>query len=1350
MSDKLNFKSIMNKSNDDDINEDELVEILKVCYKKLKSYVYHDNTNLFIRQKIAKYEYESIMKYESSSDYKKDILYYKLKKLAQNILNGSIFNDIDIGYNCLPKKVDLDEEYSKNDIKNFITGKEYSLNKITYFIDIDVEYHILGVLWIMLFGKDLEKKYRKYTYGNKLDDKFDYDNIKLFTPYFEQYERWRDKGIKSVEKIIEDKKRCLMITLDIKDYFYSANIDFEQIRKSLGLEKSQKKTDTHRSSISMYELKNSINDMIIDIFGKYSKKIKNDEHTEQNIIPIGFTPSYIICNWYLKDFDNKVVSELNPIYYGRYIDDVTIVIPTSMDDHKNENYKELLHDRFHKKGILDYAIQRINKSDHLMKQEDLIIKLNEKSEVINIENILKNIPRKEFKLKVKLIKAILEAISEIKKAMIDIDNIESECNEYNDFKNRFNDKYKNIDDRYKDIEKINLEDDNIIYSDWTNNEDIKKILEILKLAYEYDMITDITENLTREIFISLNFEYNEMKKVYLIREYYHQNIRRTKKHLANLCIQEAKVKVYDFKADESKALLQNFKDNLFKTASAFNFLPEKSNIITDFDKDVYKIDYSGSINKLSSIDNFKVDKYGMSKFLAQVIYSDKLENNQNSQDVEDKILCLFKDNICIDLYGLWEKVMMYYMVNNKHDHIIKFIKEILKAIYNLKCSIDRYCIYSNIRETDILDKTKEGLLKHLSMCLSMVYSLNDELFLNEIENKNKLGSKVYDYEYIMKVDDNDIIEILRVITKKDRYILNSIKKYINEDDSLKNKIDSCLESTLNNIYSTKEYIRKSNMMRHNVVRETLMNYTVCVTRNASKKNINLIEDVYFNVDIRSDLRCSKLNKNYTERHGCKSSINHDECVFKINYDYAKYSPRFLHLHELILYNISLNMSKGKILQGTEYIKDAITDFRYINKLHSNNDDYDDICFSIQEIKKYFDNNEFIQRINQLEPYKKYDITNIIDQITKLNTYSYDKINKYKFSKNDYLLNQRESNINIIDVKGNKKLEKLKLAIVNMKVSGDDIDLSFSKTPNLHSSRIQNISYLLNQSVKNKADIIIFPEVSIPYQWINSISRFAMKHNVAIVCGLEHIIYENGLCCNYLATILPGTYNEYRHAVIKLRLKNHYSPREKEYVKGFNWKLPIMINKYEKDLNIKENEYFNECKNKDQYHCRKNDIKECEVCKKDNKDLFEKEYDLIKWSDVDFSSYSCFELANIKDRALFTSHVDLLIGSIHNKDINYYSNIIESLSRDVHCYFAQVNNSELGDNRVISPSKSVNKNILQITGGENDLVLIAEIDIKSLRGFQKKAHNLQVQDDRFKPVPPGFDYNNVKIRDEVPL
>ena len=103
----------------------------------------------------------------------------------------------------------------------------------------------------------------------------------------------------------------------------------------------------------------------------------------------------------------------------------------------------------------------------------------------------------------------------------------------------------------------------------------------------------------------------------------------------------------------------------------------------------------------------------------------------------------------------------------------------------------------------------------------------------------------------------------------------------------------------------------------------------------------------------------------------------------------------------------------------------------------------------------------------------------------------------------------------------------------------------------------------------------------------------------------------------------------------------------------------------------------------------------------------------------------------------------------NRDVNYYSNILESLSRDIHCYCVQVNSSNYGDSRITMPSKTEEKDIMRTKGGKNSTILVDEIDIKKIREFQLKDYNLQMKDKGFKTTPPGFDHKIVldKIRGE---
>ena len=97
----------------------------------------------------------------------------------------------------------------------------------------------------------------------------------------------------------------------------------------------------------------------------------------------------------------------------------------------------------------------------------------------------------------------------------------------------------------------------------------------------------------------------------------------------------------------------------------------------------------------------------------------------------------------------------------------------------------------------------------------------------------------------------------------------------------------------------------------------------------------------------------------------------------------------------------------------------------------------------------------------------------------------------------------------------------------------------------------------------------------------------------------------------------------------------------------------------------------------------------------------------------------------------------------------YSNIMESLSRDLHCYCIQVNSSDYGDSRITKPSKTEKRDILRTKGGKNNTVLIDNVNILDLRNFQIKEYELQKQDKQFKPTPPDFKPKIVmkKIRGE---
>ena len=48
-------------------------------------------------------------------------------------------------------------------------------------------------------------------------------------------------------------------------------------------------------------------------------------------LPIGLCSSLVLANWYLQGFDAAVLKNVRPAYYGRYVDDILLVVPLPND-----------------------------------------------------------------------------------------------------------------------------------------------------------------------------------------------------------------------------------------------------------------------------------------------------------------------------------------------------------------------------------------------------------------------------------------------------------------------------------------------------------------------------------------------------------------------------------------------------------------------------------------------------------------------------------------------------------------------------------------------------------------------------------------------------------------------------------------------------------------------------------------------------------------------------------------------------------------------------------------------------------------------------------------------------------
>ena len=279
---------------------------------------------------------------------------------------------------------------------------------------------------------------------------------------------------------------------------------------------------------------------------------------------------------------------------------------------------------------------------------------------------------------------------------------------------------------------------------------------------------------------------------------------------------------------------------------------------------------------------------------------------------------------------------------------------------------------------------------------------------------------------------------------------------------------------------------------------------------------------------------------------------------------------------------------------------------------------------------------------------------------------------------------------------------LKIGIANIKVKQEYLESSYKprKTPIFSFERQEDLNKVLNFAKNEKCDLLVLPELSVPPKWLPSMVNYARNHQIGLIFGMEYWINkENKTAYNFVVAALPIiNEDKYKTCCPIIRCKNHYSPGEKNELIRAHLKIP-KINPYE--------------------------------------------YDLIKWRNSQFSIYNCYELADITHRSIFKSDLDFLVACVLNRDISYFSSIIESVVKDLHCFVIQVNCSEYGDSRVVQPTNKERMNIIRVTGGENSTILTTDLDLNKLRDFQSLGYS--ETDKTFKPTPPGFDHTKPKKR-----
>ena len=286
--------------------------------------------------------------------------------------------------------------------------------------------------------------------------------------------------------------------------------------------------------------------------------------------------------------------------------------------------------------------------------------------------------------------------------------------------------------------------------------------------------------------------------------------------------------------------------------------------------------------------------------------------------------------------------------------------------------------------------------------------------------------------------------------------------------------------------------------------------------------------------------------------------------------------------------------------------------------------------------------------------------------------------------------------------GTDQKDQVIVALTNVRTDDADWAATACGKPNLTRRRYENISRLVNETLKIKPrpDYVLFPELSIPLQWLNSIALRLNSAGISLIAGTEYRHSSEDKILSEAVLLLSDNRLGYP-AYVKI-----WQPKLEPAV-GEDKEL---TSKFGKKWAISEKDIF---------------------AKKLSKPIY-------VHNGVNFGIMICSELQNSRARMRFQGVVDALMVLSWNKDLDTFASLMESAALDIHAYTILVNNRKYGDSRVRLPTKeSFQRDIARIRGGDNDFVVAATLDVAALRTFQSRAKRWPEEGDKFKPLPEGF-------------
>lgn len=196
-----------------------------------------------------------------------------------------------------------------------------------------LDFHVVSALWMLKVGHLYDAKLTGCAYGNRLRRKQNKEvnslSLGSFSPYLKPFRDWRDKGIEAMRTALAADKKIVALTADVSAFYHELNPGFmlnTRFNQLLELELSVDQQKLHR--------------LFIRSLQAWAQKTPLKKG-----LPVGLPASAVVANVALIELDRMMEQQVVPLYYGRYVDDIILVMENGANFRSTSELWQWLFDR---------------------------------------------------------------------------------------------------------------------------------------------------------------------------------------------------------------------------------------------------------------------------------------------------------------------------------------------------------------------------------------------------------------------------------------------------------------------------------------------------------------------------------------------------------------------------------------------------------------------------------------------------------------------------------------------------------------------------------------------------------------------------------------------------------------------------------------------------------------------------------------------------------------------------------------------------------------------------------------------------------------------------------------------